>query len=164
MLAKILFTTDGSEATEKAVPYAIELAEAFDAKLQVMHVVDTDTLSFSSRSEGGDRVRMGRFEEMTDVHERAAAAIDRIRDRAAESGVSIEPVIEIGSPVDTIVQFAEDEDIDLIIMTSHGRGGVKRVLMGSVTERVTRNTAIPVLVVDASTPEPEKLLSEGELA
>lgn len=164
MFSKILITTDGSEKAEKAAPYAIELAKAFDATLQAIYVVDTDAVSYPLGAEQTDRIRMGRFEEMTDVHKRAAAAIDRIREYTNEAGMEIEPVIEVGNPVDVIVRFAEDENVDVIVAASQGRVGVKRVLMGSVTERVTRSTTIPVLVVDTNAPEPEDAVSEGELA
>ena len=60
-----------------------------------------------------------------------------------------EPVIKIGTPVDVIVGFAEDNAVDTIIMTSQGRSGVKQTLLGSVTERVARRTTVPVLIVDS---------------
>jgi nucleotide-binding universal stress UspA family protein len=115
-----------------------------------MYVVDTDAISYSLGVEQLDRIQAGRFEGMTDVHKRAAAAIDRIRMYTDPAGVEIEPVIEVGKPRDVIVRFIEENDIDVIVMTSQGRGGVKRALLGSVTERVARTTTIPVLVVDAS--------------
>lgn len=162
MYSNILLTTDGSEAAEKATPYAIELAEAFDATLYVLYVVDTDAMSYSLGAEQVDRVRAGRFAEMTEVHERAAAAIDRIRDHTDETAVEMEPVIEVGNPVDVIVRFAEESDIDVIVMTSQGRGGVARTFLGSVTERVARSTTIPVLVVDKADTAVEDRVAKPE--
>lgn len=149
MFDAILLPTDGSPDAEKAAPYAARLAATFDATLYVMYVVDVDAVSLSLGAEQLDRLETGRFTEMTEVHERAAGAIARVRDVASEEGLAIEPVIEVGVPHKAIVEFAEEEGVDLIVMTSHGRGGVKRALLGSVTERVARSTRVPVLVVDA---------------
>ena len=148
MFDRILLPTDGSEAAERAAPYAVRLASAFDAKLYAMYVVDTEAVSQALGSEQVDRIEAGQFGEMTELHEEAAGAIDRMREYAT-SDVEIEPVIEAGVPYKVITEFAEDEGADLIVMTSQGRGGVKRVLLGSVTERVARSTTIPVLVADA---------------
>lgn len=160
MFDTILLTTDGSEAAENAAPYAISLAEAFDATLHVLYVVDTDAVSYSLGTEQLDRIQAGQFANRTDVHERAAAAIDRIRDYTDEAGLEIAPAIEIGIPHVVITRFAEDNDVDVIVMTSQGRGGVKRALLGSVTERVARSTTIPVLVVDVDSSLPEQPVSD----
>ncbi|WP_290811912.1 universal stress protein [Halovivax sp.] len=164
MISKILLTTDGSEAAETAAPYAVEFARAFGAELQVMYVVDTDAMSYSLGPEQVDRIRTGQFQEMTELHERAAGAIDRIREYAAEADLEIEPVIEAGNPVDVITRFAAAAGVDVIVMTSAGRGGVRRALLGSVTERVARTTSIPVLVVDPDSGDPETAATEREAA
>ena len=149
MFDRVLVPTDGSKAAELAIPYAVELAEQFDATLYPMYVVDTDALSHALGSEQVDRIDAGQFGEMRELHERAAAAIDRVREYTTAGALDVEPVIEAGVPHEVITTFAEDTDIGLIIMTSQGRGGVKRALLGSVTERVARGTPVPVLVVDA---------------
>ncbi|MHC3436564.1 universal stress protein [Natrialbaceae archaeon A-gly3] len=161
MFDRILLPTDGSEAAERAAPYAVRLASTFDAKLYVMYVVDTEAISQALGSEQVDRIEAGQFGEMTELHEEAAGAIDRMREYGTESNVEIEPVIEAGVPYNVITEFAEDEGVDLIVMTSQGRGGVKRVLLGSVTERVARSTTIPVLVADADSEQFE--LEGGEI-
>lgn len=148
MFGNILVPTDGSEASERAVPYAAELAERFDATLYPMYIVDTDALSHALGSEQVDRLDAGQFGEMTEIHERAAEAIERIRDHIDSESIDVDPVIEAGVPYKEITSFAAENDIDLIVMTSRGRGGVTRALLGSVTERVTRNTPVPVMVVD----------------
>ena len=161
MFDRILIPTDGSEASERAAPYAVRLAETFDAKLYVMYVIDTEAVSQALGSEQVDRIEAGQFGEMTELHEEAAGAIDRMRDYGAESDVEIEPVIDAGIPHEVITNFADEEDVDCILMTSQGRGGVKRMLLGSVTERVTRSTEVPVMVVDAESEQFE--LEAGEL-
>jgi nucleotide-binding universal stress UspA family protein len=164
MFTSILLTTDGSKAAERAAPYAVRLADTFDATLHVLYVVDTDAISYSLGTEQVDRIVAGQFAEMTEVHERAASAIDRIRDYADEAGLEIAPAIEVGDPHTVIVRFAEENDVDLVVMTSQGRGGVRRMVMGSVTERVTRSLEIPVLVVGAKGAPPEGSVEQREPA
>jgi nucleotide-binding universal stress UspA family protein len=162
MFTSILLTTDGSEVAERAAPYAVRLADTFDATLHVVYVVDTDAISYSLGTEQVDRIVAGRFAEMTEVHERAASAIDRIRDYADEAGLEIAPAIEVGDPHTIIVRFAKENDVDLVVMTSQGRGGVSRMVMGSVTERVTRSLDIPVLVVGTESLPSEEVAGQRE--
>jgi nucleotide-binding universal stress UspA family protein len=162
MFTSILLTTDGSEVAERAAPYAVRLADTFDATLHVVYVVDTDAIGYALGSEQVNRLVAGDLEGMTDVHERAASAIDRVRDYADEAGLEIAPAIEVGDPHTVIVRFAEENDVDLVVMTSQGRGGVRRMVMGSVTERVTRSLDIPVLIVDAESLPPEEVVGQRE--
>ncbi len=160
MFGKILVPTDGSEAAQKAAPYAARLASTFDATVHVMYVVDTEAVSQALGSEQVDRIEAGQFGEMRELHEGAASAIDRIRTDIEAEGIAIDPVIEAGVPDEVIVQFAEQHDVDLIVMTSQGRSGVRRALLGSITERVARATTIPVLVVDAGAEPAEQPAAE----
>ena len=164
MFDRILVPTDGSETSELAVPYAVELAERFEATLFPMYIVDTDALSHALGAEQVDRLDAGQFGEMGELHERAATAIERAREQIGESSIDVDPVIEAGVPHTEISAFAETNDIDLIVMSSQGRGGVKRALLGSVTDRVTRNTTVPVLVVDATDDSQERPQQEPEPA
>lgn len=148
MFDRVLVPTDGSEASRLAVPYAVELCERFEAALFPMYVVDTDALNHALGSEQVDRLDTGQFGEMTEIHERAADAIDGVRDRIGKTTIHVEPVIEAGTPHEEIATFAAENEIDLVVMTSQGRGGLSRALLGSVTERVARSTTVPVLVVD----------------
>ncbi len=77
---------------------------------------------------------------MTDIKEDADEASGYFRDRAAEHGVEVEEHITAGEPARAIRKFVEDNDIDLVVMGSHGRSGLKRVILGSVTEKVLRRT------------------------
>jgi len=71
-----------------------------------------------------------------------------VAERGAERGVAIVEHVSGGRPHKVIGDYAENHDIDLIVMGSHGRAGVRRALLGSVTERTLRSTHVPVLVVD----------------
>lgn len=149
MYSTILLPTDGSEAARKAVPHARRLASAFDASVHVLYVVDTNATSLTLGAEQVDRLDTGQFGEMTELHREAADAIQGMREPIEQAGITVEPWIEAGVPHTVIARVAEECDADLVVMASHGRGGIKRALLGSVTERVARNTTIPTLIVDA---------------
>ncbi|MDG5818388.1 universal stress protein [Natronococcus sp. A-GB7] len=164
MFETILLPTDGSERAERAAPYAVELAERFDATLHPMYVVDTDALGHVLGPEQVDRIGAGQFAEMTELHERAAAAVDGVREYVDSADVTVDPVIEAGIPRTVISRFAAENDVDLIVMTSQGRGGVRRALFGSITEDVARETNVPVMVIDADDDRQDRAEPEPELA
>ena len=148
MYQKILVPTDGSDTAEAAVDSALDLAERYEAGVHALYVVDTDSLSISLGGEQIDRIEQGNFAEMDEVRERAEAATGYVADRARERGLTTVENVSAGKPHALIADYIEDTDIDLVVMGSHGRSGVKRALLGSVTERTLRSTHVPVLVVD----------------
>jgi len=149
MYGRILVPTDGSEVAETAVDHALDLAERYGAELHALYVVDVDSMSLALGAEQLDRIEQGRFGEMDEVRERAEAATGHVADRAAEHGLEVVEHISSGRPHEKVASYAADNDIDLVVMGSHGRSGVTRALLGSVTERTLRATHVPVLVVDA---------------
>ena len=148
MYQKILVPTDGSDAAEAAVDQALDLAEKYGAEIHALYVVDIDSISLSLGAEQLDRIEQGNYGEMDEVRERADSAIDHVVRRARDRGLQPVDHVSAGAPHDMIADYVEDHDIDLVVMGSHGRSGVKRALMGSVTERTLRSTHAPVLVVD----------------
>jgi nucleotide-binding universal stress UspA family protein len=141
-LKQILVPTDFSEASEAAVRYACALAEAFGATLHVLHVME-DPFLYAPTSEGYV-LPAHVFEEMErNTRERlnkvlSDADLARFRSRL---------VLKKGSPFVEIVRYAKREDIDLIVMGTHGRGPIAHMLMGSVAEKVVRKAPCPVLTV-----------------
>ncbi|MFD1571076.1 universal stress protein [Halorubrum laminariae] len=148
MYERILIPTDGSDVAEAAVDHALDLAEKYDAEVHALYVVDIDSVNLSLGTEQVDRLRQGRFGEMEELKERADEATGAVADRGEERGVEVVEHISGGRPHKLIGEYAEDHEIDLIVMGSHGRAGVRRALLGSVTERTLRSTHVPVLVVD----------------
>lgn len=148
MYDTILVPTDGSDVAEAAVDQALDLAETYGATVHALYVVDIDAVDLGLGTEQVDRIRQGHFGEMEELKSKADDATGYIADRAAERGVGAEEVVETGNPHKVIADYADDHDVDLIVIGSHGRAGVKRALLGSVTERVLRSTHRPVLVVD----------------
>jgi nucleotide-binding universal stress UspA family protein len=153
MYEHILIPTDGSEAAQNAVEQAVDLAEKYDATLHALYVVDVDATNLSLGTEQVDRIRQGRIDEMPEVKAEAEEATGKVADAATARGVPVEEHVSAGSPSRAIRKFVDENDIDLVVMGSHGRSGLSRVVLGSVAEKVLRRTRVPVLVVDL---EPEE--------
>ena len=148
MYDRILVPTDGSSTAEVAFEHAVELATRYDAEIHALYVVDTDAMSIALGPEQVDRVLNGQFEGMSEIRDKAEEAIDRVAAIAEESGVECHTEIRGGQPHRKIRDAIDDDGIDVVVMGSHGRSGLKRRIMGSVTERVLRSTTVPVLVID----------------
>jgi nucleotide-binding universal stress UspA family protein len=146
MYERILVPTDGSDVSERAVEYAVDLAATYGAEVHALYVVDIDAVNFGLGTEQVDRIRQGRFGEMDELRERAAEATGSVATAAAH-GLTVVEEVRVGHPHAVIVDYADTHDVDAIVMGSHGRSGIKRALLGSVTERVLRSTHRPVLVV-----------------
>ncbi|AXG10821.1 universal stress protein [Haloplanus rubicundus] len=137
-LDAILVPTDGSDCSEAAAAHAVDLALATDAALHVVHVVDAGVLPM----DGSGAV----FDELQRAGQRA---LDSVVERAERAGVStIRASVLSGTPYRAITDYADAEDVALVVMGTHGRTGFDRYLLGSVTERVVRLTDRPVLTVD----------------
>lgn len=140
MYDQILFPTDGSETARAAFDYALDVAAAHDATIRVINVADT-TQTSATRISG----------DVVDVLEREGTDIvDDAARRAGDRDVSVLTDVYQGQPAETIVEYADTYDVDLILMATHGRSGLRRYLLGSVTEKVVRTATTPVLTVTPS--------------
>lgn len=139
MYDRILVPTDGSPESEDAIDEAMELAELTDATVVALYVVDTSDYSALPESKWS-----ALQEELYAEGEEAVAAVAECGEAA---GVEVEELVVEGSPHEVILDTAGEEDCDAIVMGTHGRSGVERFLLGSVTEKVVRHSEIPVLVV-----------------
>jgi nucleotide-binding universal stress UspA family protein len=141
MYDHVLFPTDGSEAATEAEDEAFAVATTNDATLHVLFVVDETAGPLNVR--GGDE----RFEEAEAEGEETVA---EIAERATGAGVeAVTEVVRRGTPHETILEYA-DEHCDLVVMGTHGRSGLDRQLLGSVTEKVVRRSNPSVLTVRVS--------------
>lgn len=139
---RILVPTDGSEAVTPAVDMAIDLAVTHGATLHGLFVVEPPS-SFASAGEGFT----GADNLLAELEEEGRDATDAIATRAKDREVPAETAVRQGTPREDILEYATDNGIDLIVMGTHGRSGVERTLLGSVTETVVRHSKIPVLTV-----------------
>jgi nucleotide-binding universal stress UspA family protein len=136
MYDSILVPTDGSTGARAAAQHALALADAFDSRLQFLSVVN-------AANEDGLVGLDSISERRTVLDEEAADALETLEALATETDVSYETAIEHGTVHETILDIA-DRDADLVAMGTHGRTGLRRVLIGSVTERVGRTSDVPV--------------------
>lgn len=139
---RIMVATDGSESAKKAVDTAVEIARECEKKLYAVHVI---SLGFLYESLPTDEELEAAFQEKLMTEGKQATAYVENAGRAAN--VEIESVILRGIPAEEIIGFAEKNDIDLIVMGTHGLTGIKRFLLGSVAEKVVRHATKSVLVV-----------------
>lgn len=138
MYERILVPTDGSDAAGVAVEHAIELASFVGARLYLLYVIDTSATAGVPRAQSGT---------IADILEDAGRqAIDDAMERAQAAEVPTETEIREGPVSDEIIAAAGAADADLIVMGTHGRSGIDRVLLGSVTDRVLKRSDCPVLV------------------
>lgn len=137
-LDKVLLATDLSAASAAATDEAFALAQRLGATLLVVSVIDPGSL----------RLPGGRWAERVDqVRARRDAAAEQLMERGRALGVAVESLVWVGDPGESIVEAAEAEGADLILVGSHGRSGVGRALLGSVSDYVVRHANCPVLVV-----------------
>ncbi|KZN25463.1 stress response protein [Haladaptatus sp. R4] len=139
MYDRILIPIDGSDAAENAIPYALDLAKTYDASLYTVSVVDAE----DADDEGEKREAM--YEEFETESKRMVEDLVR---RAEEEDIrTTAGSIAEGKPHRAIRQYAEEQDIDCIVMGTHGRRGILYPLRRSVTEKVARRANVPVLMV-----------------
>lgn len=148
MFDQILLPTDGSDAVRPAIETALDLAETYDATLHALFIVDQPT-TVSGAGEG-----FSGLDNLLNAREKLGTrATDAIAKQARDSDVETKTAVQRGNPHDDILAYATEHDIDLIVIGTHGRTGVKRALLGSVAENVVRHAEIPVLTVHR---EPEE--------
>lgn len=143
---RILVPTDGSAASQPAIDHAVELATVHDATIHAVYVVNL--ASFSGVPTEGS------WEGVSEALEREGEdALAAVEEAAAVRSVPVERATLEGRPSSRIVEYATEEGCDLIVMGTHGRGGLDRLLLGSVAERVVRSAPVPVLTVQADQDE-----------
>lgn len=142
MFDTILLPTDGSDPAGPATEMALDLARTHDAILHVLFIVDQPT-SVSGTGEG-----FSGLDNLLDTLESKGHQVtDEIAEQADDRGIETVAAVRRGNPHDDILMYADEHGIELIVMGTHGRTGVKRALLGSVTENVVRHSEIPVLTV-----------------
>ena len=152
-LKTILVPSDFSECSDAAVRYGLELARRFDAKLHLLHVVQ-DPATQPWAAEGFTLPILEVVTQWrTDAQARLIASVP-----AADVG-RVTAAVTIAAPYPEILRYADEHAVDLIVMGTHGRGGVTHMLLGSIAEKVVRRAPCPVLTVR----HPQREFVEPEL-
>lgn len=137
MNERILVPLDESAPAQNALEEALQMFES--KEIVVLHVIDTNDFSHGAEGAAAEGLLESREEEAEELFERAQAT-------ANEYGASLETVIETGQTASAIVDTAETSDVDHIVMGSHGRSGISRIVVGSVAEQVIRESPVSVTI------------------
>ncbi|RBI59837.1 universal stress protein [halophilic archaeon] len=138
MYDEILIPTDGSKSVQQAISHGINLANLTGATIHGLYVLDKSTFV---------RLPEAQIFMMEEALEKEGEqALEDIESQAAQNEIDAITSIKEGIPYEVILEYADDNDIDLIVMGTHGRSGLDRVLLGSVTAKVIRQAEIPVLL------------------
>jgi nucleotide-binding universal stress UspA family protein len=144
MFKSILLPTDGSDLSDKATATAIEFARLHQSRITAVTVIEP--LLMPTLGDGGAVLDAGQYE--TQMQAAARDHINKVAAAASAAGIPFEGIIAMSAkPADQIVEAAEKYGCDLIMMASHGRTGLSKLLMGSETQSVLSNTTLPVLVL-----------------
>lgn len=145
MYQRILVATDGTALSRKAVTAAIDMARLCSAQLVVLNVLERYQTSFYEGIAVSSQNVAGIEEKRRDV---AQAIVDAAKDAAARQGVQAKGVLVYSGVVaEAVIAAATKHKADLVVMASHGRRGIKRVLLGSETQHVLTHSTVPVLVL-----------------
>jgi nucleotide-binding universal stress UspA family protein len=140
-MQKILVPIDGSEQSREALEYALE--QFSDADIAVINVIDPIEAGYTAQA-----TVPGYSEEWFEqAKDSAEELFEEAQETADEYDHDLDTATEVGRPSRTIVDYAEDNDVDHIVIGSHGRSGVSRILLGSVAESVVRRSPVPVTIV-----------------
>ncbi len=149
---RILIATDGSETANEAADFGIEMIGCSGAKIYAVYVIDTSPYRSIPLDEIWSKETLDEFER---AGYEATSYIEKIGKAA---GAEVESRVLKGHPAEKILNFAEDNNIDMIIVGSLGKSGYERVLVGSVSEKIIRHAKIPVLVVRERHKKEKKLI------
>jgi len=141
MAERILVPLDGSDPSWEALRFALDEYDAAD--VVVLNVINPMEGAYGADAMGGDYWE-GWYEN---AEGRAEQLFEEARERAGDRGDDLVTVSETGPPGRTIVDYAEVNDVDHIVIGSHGRKGVSRILLGSVAESVVRRATVPVTII-----------------
>lgn len=146
MYRRILVATDGSTLSKKAVRSAIDLAGAVGAELVALYVVPRYPVSYFEGGVTVSTAEIARTEKQW--ADKGQAVVDAVRDAAEAAGVKAKAAVARSDLVaESILATAKKNKCDLVVMASHGRKGLKRILLGSETQHVLTHSTVPVLVL-----------------
>ncbi|RNA65056.1 universal stress protein [Prosthecochloris sp. ZM_2] len=150
-IRKILCPVDFSDASRKSIRYAREFAQGMGASLHLLNVVEPRPMAVD--------MSLSYVPLEEDLEKAAREDLDAIVKEEAAHGLEVTSDVEIGTPSEIILDKAEELDVNLIILGSHGKTGLSRLLMGSVAESVVRRAMCPVLIVKS---EEKEFIEEEE--
>jgi nucleotide-binding universal stress UspA family protein len=144
-LKRVLVPTDFSDSARHAFTYGLSFAKEYDAELVLLHVVENVTVGYAS-----DLFPVPMAEVFQEISGYAKAELAKLGQEARERGVAVSEQVIQGKPSNEIIRFASENQVDMIVLGTHGKGMLDQALFGSTTERVVRKAPCPVLCVRES--------------
>jgi len=146
LFKNIILATDGSKYSENAVEYAVELAKISGARISAIYVVDTGVFATIPMDVAWENIY-----ELLKAE--GNEATDKVEEEAKKSDVDVECFVVEGHPAEEIVKLSETIPADLIVMGTLGKRGLDRFLLGSVAEKISRISKVPVMIVRGEKPK-----------
>ena len=147
IIKSILCPIDLSECSAHALDYAIAFSKTLRANLQLLHVYEDPIARVPFGRAGTAGLASAARDDVEEARKKRYVEIERLHQLCREHGLTTDAEEVEGVPAETIVKVAQERNFDLIAMGTHGRTGLKHVLLGSVAERVVRTASCPVLTV-----------------
>lgn len=145
MFKHLLVTLDGSPRAEAVIPHAMDIAKAMGAEITLLRVVD------AANSDWGERGAIGKALTVTSIKstyvDQATSYLRRVAEQVGQSGITAHAMVKHGQAAKVIVATAKEADADAIVMATHSRRGINRVMFGSVAEEVLHESHLPILLV-----------------
>ena len=144
MYKNILVPVDGSEISALAALHAAELAAKLGSELYLFHIVPSLPPYIDTAPDRLSRIQQAIMDEL---NKQGKDVLSKVKDDLAAYGLNIHTDIAVGHPADQIIRKAKEINCELVVMGSRGLGEIKGILMGSVSNRVTKHAGCPVMVV-----------------
>jgi nucleotide-binding universal stress UspA family protein len=141
-LQRILVPTDFSDSARKALSYGVSFAKEYGAEVLLLHVVETLAVGYAS-----DLFPVPMAEVFEEISGYARKELGGLAAEARGKGASVRELVVQGKPAAEILRVAKEENVDMIVLGTHGKGVLDQALFGSTTERVVRKAPCPVLTV-----------------
>jgi nucleotide-binding universal stress UspA family protein len=142
MFEKILYPTDFSDVSKKALDYLVQLKDAGAKEIVILHVIDEKGIDAISRYGAGSAVEI-----IGGIEKEARQEGEKIEKKLRQSGLTVKVRIETGVPLKEILKAEEEEQVSAIVIGSHGKTNLEEMVLGSVSEKVIRQSKRPVLVI-----------------
>ena len=142
MFEKILYPTDFSDVSKKAIDYIKQLREGGSEMVIVMHVINQRGMQAIEQYASGNSMEIEQR-----IMDDAKQEIKVIEDELKKSGFKVKSMIQTGIPMREILKAEEEENVSVIVIGSHGRSNLEEIFLGSVSEKVSRKCKSPVLIV-----------------
>ena len=148
----ILFPLDLTENSSKILPYVLSVSEKYDSTIYLLHVVpDLQKWAKEYISHTSPYASLDMFKK--EALEGAEKAMDRVCEEQLQSCPNFQRRVVSGDPATEILKTIETEDIDMVIMGTHGRKGLEHIILGSVAENVVKKSAVPVMTINPFRPK-----------